>query len=212
MKELWFHSGCWLSHKTFDWCCAIICWWNLQWSYICWSMLHWCLLLPSIHNISARFLFHFSLRRWRRRNRALWRSVPECLGLVFQTGGRCWLRHTSLWRSKPCLQQRVAGFTGDLPHPPFLEPLPLLQLFRCPVQSCPYLKTCLDPTIDCSCVVCKCSLPLLFGLIGLLRYLSKADVMLRCLPSVSCPLNGGNLRPLKRFIEFRLVTCSSALL
>lgn len=87
MKELWFHSGCWLSHKTFDWCCAIICWWNLQRSHICWFMLHWCLLLPSIHNISARFLFHFSLRRWRRRNRALWRSVPEYLGLVFQMGG-----------------------------------------------------------------------------------------------------------------------------
>lgn len=40
--------------------------------------------LPSItplHHSSS-----ISLRRWRRRNRALWRSVRECPGLVLQTG------------------------------------------------------------------------------------------------------------------------------
>lgn len=128
-------------------------------------------------------------------------------GFSLSDGG-CWLRHTSLWRSKPCLQQRVAGFTGDLPYPPFFEPLPLLQLLGCPVQSCPYLKTCLDPAIDCSCAGCKCSLPLLFGLIGLLR----TKLMLSCAPVIYLLPNGVNLGLLKRFKEFRLVTCSSALL
>lgn len=76
----------------------IICCWNPSvWAVdrsfrriFLWFMFHWCFLLPSIHNVSTRFLFHSSLRRWRRRNRALWRSVPECVGLVFQTGGAAW--------------------------------------------------------------------------------------------------------------------------
>lgn len=54
----------------------------------------------SVHNTATPFLFHFSFRRWRRRNRTLWSSVPECLGLVFHTGVLA-----LLWRPKLSLQQ-----------------------------------------------------------------------------------------------------------
>lgn len=139
-KELWLYSDCWLSHLTFDWgrknyyllmesTDRHIC----KGFFLCWFMLHWCLLLPSIHNISTRFLFHFSLRRWRRRDRALWRSVPECLGLVFQTGSAGWATPYSEGQNPVC----NGGWLGSLEA----------ELTLCS----------LNPSLCCSCLDVLCS-------------------------------------------------------
>lgn len=89
-------------------------------------MLHCCLLLPAAHNISTRFLFHFSLRRWRRRNRALWRSVHECMGLVFQTGSAGWATPYSEGQNPVCNGGWPGSLEADLLCAPWT--LPLLQL------------------------------------------------------------------------------------
>ena len=96
---------------------------------------HWCLLWPSISNISTWFLFHFSLRRWRRRNRALWRSVPECAGLVSQTGGWAFEPHFTL--KAKTLSATAGGWVHwRLSSSCAPWTLPLLRLLRCPVPLC----------------------------------------------------------------------------
>lgn len=162
-------------------------------------MFHGYLLLPSIRNISARFLFHFSLRRWRRRNRALWRSVPECVGLVLQTGSAGWAAPHSEGQNPVCNGRRLGSVESKLNlctlNPPLVAVVLNVELRRPVPSCCTYLKVRLNP-IDCASVVFLCSFLFftlsgtldicqriidLFELFGLLRYFIKANVMLICL-------------------------------
>lgn len=113
-------------------------------------LLHRCLISSVICNFCTWFLFHFSLRRWRRRNRALWRSVPECVGLVFQTGsvGRTAPRSDGL---NPAYNSRFWGSVT-----PWNLPLLWLCWSLCPG---PLYYTCLSLCFDCSSVVSKRILP-----------------------------------------------------
>lgn len=70
--------------------------------------------MPPVDNISTQFLFHFSLRRWRRRNRALWRSVPECLGLVLQTGSAGWATPYSEGQNPVCNGRWLGSLEAEL--------------------------------------------------------------------------------------------------
>lgn len=99
---------------------------------LCYTGVYFC--LPSI--TSLWFLFHFSLRRWRRRNRALWRSVPECPGLVFQTGGAGWGTPHSGGQNHVC----NSGWLGSL------------ATYR--------ILPSLNPSLCCSCWDVLCSLVL----------------------------------------------------